>query len=164
MTDDKSKYTTYMLHGLPAGLFGEAYAIVTGTEVSQGEYLAEYFIMTQRPSEALHKCAFDILGSSFPSELGTVDTDFALAEAYSQAEIDLFLLLEKRVTELKRPDLAYLPFKLEQRGSPFVPFVGCWMRGRFIDQIKDITDATKCPSLARYLSLIQQISVTRRGG
>lgn len=160
MTDDTSKYNTYMLHGLPAGLFGETYAIVTGTEVSQGEYLAEYFIMTQRPSEALHMSTFDFLGNSFPSELGTVDIDFALTEAYNQVEIDLSLLLEKRVTELNRPDLAYLPFKLEQRNSPFV---GCWMRGRFTDQIKNITDVTKCPSLAGYLSLIQQISVAGRG-
>lgn len=157
MTDDTSKYITYKLRGLSAGLFGEAYAIVTGTEISQGKYLAEYFIMMQRPSEALHKYAFDILESSDPPELDTVDIDFALRQAYNQADSGLSSLLEKRVTELKQPDSAYLPFKLEQ--CDHRPFVGCWMRGRFIDQIKDITDVTKCPSLARYLSLIQQ---TRR--
>jgi len=109
MTDNASKYATYMLRGLPAGVFGESYAIVTGTEVAQGEYRAEHFILTQRPSDALHHGAVDISGDSFPNELGTVDTDFALAEAYRQVEIDLLLLLEKRATELGRPDVAYLP-------------------------------------------------------
>jgi hypothetical protein len=153
MTDNTSN--------LPAGVFGEAYAIVTGTEVAQGEYRAEHFILTQRPSEALHMGAVDISGNSFPTELGIVDTDFALAEAYRQVEIDLLLLLEKRATELGRPDLAYLPFELEQRPSPFV---GCWMRGRFTNQLMAVKDATKCPSLARYLSLLQQISVIRHAG
>ena len=161
MTDKTSKYSTYMLRGLPAGVFGEAYAIVSGTEVAQGEYRAEYFILTQRPGEALHIGAFDISGNSFPVELGTVDTDFAITEAYRQVEIDLLLLLEKRAAELGRPDLAYLPFELAQRPNPFV---GCWMRGRFINQIKAVTDATKCPLLARYLGFLQQISVVRHGG
>lgn len=150
-----------MLHGLPAGVFGETYVIVTGTELSIGEYSAEYFILTQRPSEALHMGAFVISGNSFPTELGTVDTDFALSEAYVQAEIDMLLLLEKRATELGRPDIAYLPFELKQRPSPFV---GCWMRGCFTNQLMAVKDATKSPSLASYLSLLKQISVTRRPG
>jgi len=145
-----------MLRRLPAGVFGEAYAIVTGTEVAQGEYRAEHFMLTQRPNEALQMGAVDISGKSFPVELGTVDADFAIAEAYRQAEIDLLFLLEQRATELGRPDLAYLPFELEQCPSPFV---GCWIRGRFTKQLMAIKDATKCPSLARYLSLLQQISV-----
>lgn len=161
MTDKTSEYTIYTLRGLPAGVFGEAYAIVTGTEVTQGEYRAEYFILTQRPSELLHMGAFDISGNSFPTELGTVDTIFVQAEAKQQVDIDLLLLLEKRANELGRPDVAYLPFELEQRPSPFV---GCWMRGCFMKQLMTVKGTTKCPGLARYLSLLQQISVIRRGG
>lgn len=161
MTDKTCEYTIYTLRGLPAGVFGEAYAIVTGTEVAQGEYRAEYFILTQRPSESLHMGAFDISGNSFPAELGTVDTIFVQAEAKQQIDMDILLLLEKRATELGRPDVVYLPFELEQRSSPFV---GCWMRGCFMKQLMAVKDATKCPELARYLSLLQQISVVRGTG
>ena len=162
MTDKTCEYTIYTLRGLPAGVFGETYAIVTGTEVAQGEYRAEYFILTQRPSESLHIGAFEISGNSFPAELGTVDTIFVQAEAKQQiSDIDMPFLLEKRAIELGRPDVAYIPFELEQRPSPFV---GCWMRGCFMKQLMDVKDATKCPELARYLSLLQQISVVRRAG
>ncbi|MEO6918677.1 MAG: hypothetical protein ABI171_06615 [Collimonas sp.] len=161
MTDNMSKYTIYTLRGLPAGVFGEAYAIVTGTEVDQGEYTAEHFILTQLPNEALHMGTFDISGNSFPTELGIVDTDFALTEAQHQVEIDLFALLEKRATALGRPDVAYLPIELKLQPRPFV---GCAMRGRFMKQFKIVEDATKCPSLARYLGYLQQIKVIRYGG
>jgi len=104
---------------------------------------------------------FDISGNSFPAELGTVDTIFVQAEAKQQIDMDILLLLEKRATELGRPDVAYLPFELEQRSSPFV---GCWMRGCFMKQLMAVKDATKCPELAGYLSLLQQISVVRGTG
>jgi len=157
MADKTSKYVVYMLRRLPAGLFGETYAIVSGTEVSQGEYRGEHFILTQRPSEALHMGEFEIAGKSLPPELGTVDTDFAMAEAYRQVEVDLLLLLEKRANELGRPELAFLPFELDQRPSSLM---GCWMRGCFTKQLMAIKDATKCSSLATYLSLLEQISDT----
>ena len=161
MSEDTSKYVTYRLLGLPAGVFGEAYAITTGTEFAAGEFRAEHFIVTQRPIEQLKMGSVDISGNSFPAELGTVDTDFAIDEAYRQVQIDLLLSLEERATELGRQDLAYLPFELEQCPSPFV---GCWMRGRFTEQQAEIAKATKCPSLVRYLSLVQQVAVIRHVG
>jgi len=151
-----SKYTTYMLRGLPAGIFGEAYVLVTGTEISQGEFRAEYFIFTQRPAEALKTGQVNISSSSFPPELGIVDVDFVMSEALRQAEIDVFLLIENRATELERSDLAYLPFELSEYPNPFV---GCKMRGRFTRQLIDVKDSTQCPSLALYLDLLQQVSV-----
>lgn len=161
MADQISKYVIYMLHRLSPGIFGETYVIVTGTEVSPGEYRAEHFILTQRPNETFRMGAFDISGDSFPAELGSIDTEFAIAEAYRQAEIDLQLMLEERATELGRPDLAYIPFELEQQPNSFV---SCWMRGRYNKELMAVKDATMCPSLARYLSLLQQIRVVRRGG
>jgi hypothetical protein len=35
-----------MLRRLTTGVFGEAYVIVTGTEVAHDEYTAEHFILT----------------------------------------------------------------------------------------------------------------------
>lgn len=157
MTDKNSKYVVHMLRRLPTGIFGETYAIATGTEIAPGEYRAEHFILTQRPSEALHVGNFHIFGGKLPPELGVIDIDFAIAEAYRQAEIDLLLLLEKRAMELERPDLAYLPFDLEPRPGSLL---SCWMRGLFTTQITAIKDSTKCPSLAFYLGLLQQNSVT----
>lgn len=155
MTEEISKFAIYTLRQLPAGMFGETYVVVTGTEMAPGEYFAEHFILTQRPAEALQQGSVAISGKSFPEELGRVDFDFVLAEAYRQAEIDLLWLVEKRATELARPDLAYLPFDLKSCASPFV---GCWMRGCFTAQLMVIKGATKCPSLTRYLDLLQQIN------
>ena len=116
----------------------------------------EHFILTQRPSQALHVGNFDIFGGNFPPKLDVIDIDFAIAEAYRQAEIDLLLLLEQKAMELKRPDLAYLPFELEPRAGSLL---SCWMRRRFTTQITDIKDSTKCPSLDFYLDLLKQNSV-----
>lgn len=157
MTNSSAKYVVYMLRLLPPGIFGEAYAICTGTESSPGQYRAEHFILMQRPSEALHigtPIVFD--SSKFPAELGAIDIDFAITEANRQAEIDLQLLLEKRATELQRPDLAYLPFDLQPRPGSLL---SCWMRGRFNEQLNAINRSTKCPSLQSYLGLLQQNSV-----
>src|ERR1700687_5811732 len=93
-------YTIYMLLRLPPGMFGETYVITTGTEVAKGECDGEYYILTQRPQEALHSRAFRISGNSLPAELGVVDSTFAQAEALRQSELDLFLLLEARAAEL----------------------------------------------------------------
>jgi hypothetical protein len=156
MTDE---FTVYMLLRLPPGMFGETYVITTGTEVSKGECDGEYYILTQRPQEALRSRAFHFSGNSLPAELGVVDSKFAQAEALRQSELDLFLLLEARAAELGRPDLACLPFELQQRTSPFV---GCWMHGRFVEQLKVINRTSRCPALVRYLDLLQQVSIIRQ--
>ena len=97
---------------------------------------------------------FDI-GGKIPPEAGEIDIDFAIDEALGQAEIDLSLMLEKRAAELNRPDLAYLPFELEERRGSLM---SCWMRGCFAQQLTTIRNSTKCSSLAFYLELLQQNS------
>ena len=156
MTEDTSKYSVYVLRGLPAGVFGEAYVVVASANVSAGIYRAEHYILTQRPQESLQSGALRITTTDLPAELGVVDTDFVIREGLRQAEIDIFELLEKRAIELNRPDIALLPFKLQECHSPFV---GCRMRGRFLQQLADICEATKCQSFSRYMSLLQQVSV-----
>lgn len=158
MTNNTSKYQTYILHGLPAGMFGEAYILITGTEISQGEFRGEYFIFTQRPVEALLKGQVDIFSNGFPEGLGEVNIEFIMSEALRQAEIEVLTLVENRATELERPDLGYLPFELREYPSPFV---GCKMRGRFIKQLMDVKDSTQNPSLALHLKLLQQVNVVR---
>jgi len=159
MTDPTSQYKVYMLQGLPAGVFGESYLIVTGTELRSKQFAAEYFVLTQRPKEAMHMNAVLIKGASFPEDLATVNCGFAMEEAYRLAEIDLGDLLETRATELQRPDVAYLPVRLKDYNAQLV---GCWMRGLFSTQLMDIKDITKCDSLHRYLTLLQQVSKVQR--
>lgn len=149
-----------MVQGLPAGIFGEAYVIVTGIEVAAVQYRTEQFILTQRPQEAMYMDAFEINGTSFPAELGKVDMDFAMTEGLARAEFNVLDLLEKRSNELGRPDLACLRFELGRRPSPFV---GCKMRGRFVEQLTAVKNATRCRSFANYLSLLDQVSVVGVG-
>ncbi len=159
MTDTTCKRSVYMLQGLPAGVFGEAYVIITGMEVAAGHYRTEQFILTQRPQEALHMDAFEIDGNTFPVELGKVDVDFAMTEGLARAESNVLDLLERRSNELGRPDLAYRRFELVQRPSPFV---GCKMRGRFVDQLTAVKNATRCRPFSNYLGLLDQVSVVGR--
>lgn len=161
MTDETSKYIAYSLHRLPTGIFGEAYVIVTGSEVNQGEYRAEHFILTQRPNEALRMDALDISFPSFPEELGSLDVEYVINEARRQAEMSLQLMLEDRAIELNRNDLAYLPFELEQRPNSLL---SCWMRGLYTSELMAIKDNTNCPPLSRYLNLLSQTRVEVRGG
>lgn len=156
MTETTSKYTVYMMRGLPAGVFGEAYVVVASANVSTGIYRAEYYILTQRPQESLRSGALGITANDLPAELGIVDADFAIGEGLRQAEINIFEMLDNRAIELNRPDVAHLSFDLQKCQNPFV---GCRMRGRFLQQLADIGTSTKCPSLSRYMGLLQQVSV-----
>lgn len=156
MPNNADKYSVYAIRGLPAGVFGESYVVVASANTSAGIYNAEYYILTQRPQESLRSGSLRISASGFPEELVTVDADFAIGEGLRQAEIDMFELLESRASELNRPDVALLQFTLQSCQSPFV---GCRMRGRFIQQLTDIGEATKCQTLSSYIRILQQISI-----
>ena len=156
MNTANSGYLVYMLHGLPTGLFGESYVVVTGSEASPNRLWAEHFILTQRPHEALRAGTLEIAADTFPAELGVIDTDFAMEQGLRQAEIDLQEMLEVRCEALDRPDLTYLPIELKARPSPFV---GCKMRGRFLAQVEEMRALTQCRPLKLYLELLQQVSV-----
>ena len=156
MTKTTSKYTIYRLRGLPPGVFGEAYVVVATDIIYQSTFRAEHYILTQRPQESLRGGTLDIRKSDLPSELGIVDADFAIEEGLRQAEIDIVDMLEKRSIELSRQEIALMSFDLQECHSPFV---GCRMRGKFLKQISDIAESTKCSSLYQYLSLVQQVRV-----
>ena len=161
MSDPTSMYTTYMVRGLPAGVFGEAYVVVAGAEVMPSTYRAEYGILTQRPKETLSVGGFDIATETFPSELGPVDAKFACEEALRQAENNLFEMLEDRATELNRPEVAHLQFELKECA---MPLLGCWMRGRFTNQLIELKDNIQCQPLRTYLAALQRVTVSRRAG
>jgi hypothetical protein len=162
MNNTTSHYAVYSIVGLPAGLWGESYVIATSYERSQDQLVAEYFILTNRPHEAMNSGSVTIAVSPIPPDLGTIDLEFALQEGQEQAKLRLYDLLEARATELGRPDLAYLQFDIKPSRTGHL--LGCWMRGQFNAQLSEIGQATQCPSLKRYLSLLSQVSVIRRAG
>jgi hypothetical protein len=161
MSKSDRDYMVYWINGLPAGVFGEAYVVCAAYALPNDVFKGEWYILTQRPQEELHQGMIEVSGTGLPPELGVIDVDFTRAEALSQARIDLLDLLEKRAKQVNREDLAYLPFELKNIQSPLL---GCWMRGRFTSQLKQIKDITGAPNLHMYLSLLQQVTYTRRPG
>lgn len=159
MTGTTSKFIVYIIKGLPAGVFGESYVVVASDTISRLTFRAEYYILTQRPQESMRGGTLDIHKNDLPPELGTVDADFAIGEGFHQAEIDIIDMLEKRSRDLGRPDIALLPFSLEEHHRPFV---GCRMRGQLLKQIDVIAESTKCTALFSYLSLVQQVKIIKQ--
>lgn len=151
------KYISYSIRGLPAGVWGESYAIVTAIEMSPNELRTEYFVLTKRPTETLHNSSLRINVTPLPLELEQIDLDFALDQGKNQVELLLMDGLENRAAELSRPDIAYLQFELKE--LPSLSLMSPWTRGLFNAQIVQIGQATKCTALSRYIGLLSQNSI-----
>ncbi|MDN2713663.1 hypothetical protein [Janthinobacterium sp. SUN120] len=158
MNKQNSKRIIYYLGGLPAGVFGESYVVLTAIEISTGLYRCEQFILTQRPTESLQIDHFEIDCNRMPPELGEFDIDFALDEGKQHAELLVSELLEHRANNLGRAELALSSFQLSDRHSTFV---GCRMRGVFVKQLSEMRAATKCTAFSSYLGLVEQVAVVR---
>jgi hypothetical protein len=156
MANTTSKRTFYMVQGLPAGIFGEAYVVIASMEPSHGLFRTEQFILTQRPKETLHMEAFEVDGNTFPVELGKVDLNFVMLEGLVRAGSKILELLEERSADLGRPELAFSKFELVLCPSPLV---GCKMRGRFVQHLTSMKEATGCPNFAIYLGFLDQVAV-----
>jgi hypothetical protein len=157
-----SKYKIFQLRAVPAGLFGETYVVATGIHKEGDNYSYETFVITQRPQPALSTAAFPVCASGVPEELLTIDLDFLVEEGRQQGENRIIDRLSELAEERNRPELLSLQVQLEE--CPGRPFVGCWMRGLFHDQIREIAHSTECASLAKYLSLVASISYSRSPG
>ncbi len=162
MPSAKEKYAVYSIRGLPAGVWGESYAVVTAFESAENEFSSEFFVITKRPEESLNSSGIKIEVSPLPEELGKIDLDFALQEGLQQTDILLMEMLEARATELSRPDLAYLKYELIPMNSGNL--LSNWMRGQFNSQLSEIKSKTNCPSLSRYLGLLSQVGIITRYG
>ena len=162
MAPEPSKFSVYSIRGLPAGVWGESYAIVAAFESAPNELTTEFFVITKRPKEALNSGNLKIAVSPLPPELGKIDLDFALQEGLQQTELLLMDMLEARASELSRPDVAYLQFELKPTNTGVL--LGCWMRGQFNSQLKEVQAKTQCPPLARYLGLFSQVGIITRTG
>jgi hypothetical protein len=160
MTYSDSRYKIFQLKGLPPGLFGETYAVAVGIHTSGQYFKGEYFVMTQLPNPALHKVTFRYSSTDVPEDLLTVDVDFMVEEAGNQAEIHLIDRLSERATELQRLELLSLHVQLIE--CAVRPFVGCWLRGQFHNQLREIASSTECTSLAAYINMVSQLPPFQR--
>ena len=141
----------FSVSGLPRGLFGDAYVIVSVWKPSTTLWTAEYHILTKRPHEHLLSGTVDFDTTDFPPELEPIDDAYMEAEAMRQVEIDIGLELERRATESNRPDWAYLPLRLD---TTTITAVTLWTRDMFPTKFGDMAAATKSPQLKRYLQVV----------
>ncbi len=162
MASEQSKFFVYSIRRLPAGVWGESYALVTAFESATNEFTTEFFVITKRPSEALNSGNIKIIASPIPPELGKIDLEFTLQEGLQQTELLLMEMLETRAGELSRPDVAYSQFELKPIDTGYL--LGCWMRGQFNSQLTEIQAKTRCAPLARYLGLFSQVGIITRSG
>jgi hypothetical protein len=162
MTTEPAKFSVYSIRGLPAGVWGESYAVVTAFESAPNELTTEFFLLTKRPKEALNSGTLRIAVNPLPPELGKIDLEFALQEGLGQTELSLMDLLDARATELSRPDVAYLQFELKPTKTG--DLLGCWMRGQFNAQLEEVQNTTQCRPLKRYLGLLSQVGIITRVG
>lgn len=160
MAEDNGNFAVYSIRALPAGIWGESYAVVTAYKKREACFVAEYFVLVTRPHESLYSDYLEIDAAGLPDELGTIDHDFVLQEGVNQTDLFLMDCLEERATELGRPDVAQMPFDL--RSLLQGKLLGCWMRGRFNAQIRQMRDSTQCPALARYLDLMTRARIITR--
>jgi hypothetical protein len=150
------KYAICAVRPMAGAVFGEAYAVVTATRISPKEWLAAYFLLTQWPVEALHQGSVVVRAGAWPAAQRAAALEHVLDAARHQVELAVQGLVQARAHGLGRPDLAQRAHHLKPCASPFV---GCWMLGRFTQQMVAMQAATPCVSLARYLGSLQQVSV-----
>lgn len=143
--------STFTVSGLPPGIFGEAYVVISVWKSSATEWMAEYNILTTRPQENLDSCVvvFDV--ENYPPELEPIDATYMEAEAVRQAQIDIELELERRATVVGRPEVAYLPIILQRtKISP----VTLWVRSLFPTKFAEMASQTRSSDLKNYLRMV----------
>ena len=148
-----SEYKISALCGLPPGLLGKTYSIVTATEVNADLIKAEYFLLVQLPTAALHHRTCELNLKNSPPELERWDISSALDEAQFRVKIEVENLLEALAAALNREDSAYP----QPEFKPSVNrLAGLWTSGLFDSQIREILRRTESPKLKQYLESVVQ--------
>ena len=159
---DQCKYVAYRLGALPAGLFGETYVIAAGISEAAATFRCEYYVLSQRSEPHLHFESYSVSPGDVPEDLLKVDMDFLIQEGKQQAENHLAARLFDIAEKKQRPHLFELNISLVE--IPSMPLLGCWMRGMFHDEIRDIAKSTQCNRLKSYLEAVTRSSFMMRPG
>ncbi|MDP3856714.1 MAG: hypothetical protein Q8Q73_03020 [Stagnimonas sp.] len=158
------KPSTFSVLGLPPGIFGEAYVVVSVWQASTTTWMAEYSILAKRPQKHLFENLFsrvvEIDITSYSSELEPIDEAYMEAEATRQAELDLMLELEKRAADSGHTELAYLPIALQRTK---ISLVTLWMRTLFAVTLEDMANHTNSSDLNKYLRIVVRLQRAKAG-
>lgn len=144
----------FAVRGLPNGLLGESYVIVSAWQESNALWEAEFHVLTSRPSYARTSGLVEFPLAGYPSELPAIDEVYMEGEARQQAEIALIELVDKRAAQENRPDVLSHPFRLEASN---ISAVSLWTRGIHLDALKSIAVQTRSPKLKVHLRLVMSI-------
>lgn len=158
---DDSKYKILQLQGMPPGVFGETYVVTVGIHTLGHYYKGEYHIITQRPEPLLESGTWRFEQAFAPIELLTVDLDFMVEESITFAQNHIYDRLIERAAELKADCL--LTEQVVLKECAVRPFVGCWIRNTFNQQIVNLAQTTECTFLYRYLHALSQIRPIQQG-
>lgn len=150
--------STFTLSGLPHGIYGEAYVVISVWQPSATRWMAEYNVLTTRPQENLSSCVVEFDVEDYPRELEPIDEAYMEAEAARQAQLDLAVELENRATHADRPEVAFLPFTLQRtKISP----VTLWVHNLFPTKFADMANQTKSSDLKNYLRMVMGLQKLR---
>lgn len=152
-----SKYKIYQPESLPPGLFGETYVVSVGMNTSGNYFKGECYVLTKRPKPNLYIKKWRFSATGVPPELVTIDVDFMLNEGRTFAENFLIDRLYEIAESKGNADLLGVRINLVECNAR--PFVGCWLRNEFHEQLIDLSQQTECESLSRYLDLVSQMKV-----
>lgn len=151
MIKPNSEYKISALRGLHPGLLGKTYSIVTATEVDADLIKAEYFLLVQLPTAALHHRTCELNLKNSPPVLERWDISSALDEAQFRVKIEVENLLEALADELNGQELDFLPFEFKSNG---VNLMSPWSSGLFHSQIREIMRRTESLKLKQHLESV----------
>ncbi len=142
---------------IPPILLGETYAVCAAVQYGSSRFVGQSYLITQRGVQSLEMRELKFTAPSLDIDGTLFDLDFTLREAEQQCHYLLNEKIAARAAELKRPELELTAVALTEASTR--PFVGCWMRGLFHEQLRAIQITTYSWSLGSYLDAVCSLGV-----
>lgn len=149
-----SDYRVSLLKSVPLMFFGEAYSVVTATQLNADVFLAESFLILQRPDPKLYLETLRIDLTNFPQDEARWTLEDVLEHATSQVNSMTDKLLDDRISELKLPNHTICQFEFKPFGASLL---GPWLRGSMRQQILELREKTQCPKLKVFLKCFESV-------
>lgn len=133
-------------------LFGESYIVVCAYSPSENTIVAEYYLLTSKNSQAMKRGSLTYVKNEEVPEQITIDIDFLLKESQQQAEVEFHELIHDLVEKTKNENYYTVPIVISEPENN--KLIGCWLRGKFHSEIKEIHSVTKCKKMLRIFGAI----------
>lgn len=148
----------FSVRGLPPGLLGESYVLISVWKPSDALWKAESHLLTKRPSERRISSTVEFDISEYPAELPAMDEAAMEQEALRQAEMDLIEELERRAAAENKPEIAWQAYRLERSN---VSSVSLWVNNTYPNVLAEIANKTESPKLRLHLKLVMSVRKLR---